>query len=372
MIRTSESTEHNSRRGLTVVELVIAVGLLALLMISVFGVLRGFIDVWDKSETKRSRVEEASAIGEMLANDLVQLDGGGRGDLVAEWIPFDGDADGATDSWWPRLLLVRHASQAEITRLQARSTEKVPGQGLLEVAWSVVPAYKGKEQPDRRSEGLVMRSERIATARDPGALPDPTAELSYFDPRFFSKAGEAPAGALNEVSGGVLWFGLEFATQTTLLKDGWKAGTELSNSCFSWDAWRKERPNKLVHAWNEAGAGMPKAKNRALLPRRVKLELEFERPKEASRRTRLTEFLALGATTMRVEDEQRLPKTAESFVKIDGEWLKLGAVSGRTVSIQRAMRGTRAANHDIGARIHFGETYRREVPIRLSQEDWDL
>jgi hypothetical protein len=117
---------------------------------------------------------------------------------------------------------------------------------------------------------------------------------------------------------------------------------------------------------------MPKAKKRALLPRRVKLELELERPKDAQRRTRLSEVLELGANTMRVDDETRLPITPGAFVKIDGEWLKLGSVNGRTVGVQRGMRGSRAANHDRGARSHFGETYVREIPIRLSQEDWDL
>lgn len=373
MIAFRISTTRLSRRGLTVIELVIAVGLLALLMVSVFAVMRGFIGVWDKSETRRARVEESSALGELLANDLVQMDGGARGDLVAEWIAFDTDGDGASDALWPRLRLVRHACEAELARLRFRSKDPNQGQGLIEVAWAVVPAYKGKQEQDRRSEGLVLRGERLATPRDdPNAPSVPGKEVSYFDERFFSKGGEPTPGALSEVSGGVLWLGLEFATQTTTLIDGWHAGDQVSDSCFSWDAWRKQRPNMLLHVWNEPGAGMPKAKQRALLPRRVKIELEFERPKEAQKRTRLSEFLALGANTMLVDDEKRLPTTSVSFVKIDGEWLKLSTPGGRNVSVQRGMRGTRAANHERGARIHFGETYRREVPVRLSQEDWDL
>ena len=373
MIPARLSKSLASQRGLTVVELVVAVGLLALLMVSVFAVMRGFIGVWDKSETRRARVEESSALGEILANDLVQMDGGSRGDLLAEWIAFDTDGDGASDALWPRLRLVRHASEAELARLRFRSKDPNQGQGLIEVVWTVVPAYKGKQELDRRSEGLVMRGERLATPRDdPNAPRVQGKELSYFDERFFSASGEPTPGTLSEVSGGVLWFGLEFATQTTTLRDGWHPGDQLSDSCFSWDAWRKKRPNTLLHVWNEPGAGMPKAKQRALLPRRVKLELEFERPKQAQKRTRLAEFLALGANTMLVDDEKRLPTTSDTFVKIDGEWLKLSAPSGRNVSVQRGMRGTRAANHDRGARIHFGETYRREIPVRLSQEDWDL
>ena len=365
-------TAPSSLRGLTVVELVIAIGLFAMLMTAVFAVMRGFVDVWDKSESRRARVEEASAVGEMLARDLVQLDGGGRGDLLVQWVPFDTDADGANDSFWPRMSLVRHASPAEMARLQTRSAQKQPGQGLIEVAWVVVPAYKGQTEPDRRSEGLVLRGERLASARDIHGNPTGEGEVSYFDPRFFSRGGEPTPGALAEVTGGVLWFGLEFATQTTSLKDGWRVGTQIPDAGTSWDAWRRDRPDAQIHEWNLPAAGMPKAKDRALLPRRVKLELEFERSKEAKRRTRLSEFLPLGANTMVVDDATRLPTQAGAFVKLDGEWLKLGAPGGRTVSVQRGMRGTRAANHERGARVHFGETYVREVPIGLAQEDWDL
>ncbi|HUR26610.1 MAG TPA: prepilin-type N-terminal cleavage/methylation domain-containing protein [Planctomycetota bacterium] len=366
-----EQRSHARRRGLTVVELVIAVGLLALLMTSVFAVMRGFIGVWNKSELRRLRVEGSSAVGEMLNADLSALDGGGRGDLVAEYVAFDSDGDGTSESIWPRLRLVRHASAADFARLQARSAEKMPDQGLLEVVWCVVPAVKGKKELDRRSEGLLLRAERIAAPRG-GVAPPAGGEVSFFDPRFFSKSGEPTPGVMNEVTAGVLWLGLEFATQTTSLRDGWHQGDQLSDSCPSWDAWRKARPDTLLHVWNEPGAGMPKAKKRALLPRRVKVELELERPKEAARRTRLAEVLELGANTMRVDDEQRLPETPGAFVKIDGEWLKLGAVNGRTVGVQRGMRGSRATNHDRGARIHYGETYLREIPIRLAQEDWDL
>jgi len=184
--------------------------------------------------------------------------------------------------------------------------------------------------------------------------------------------GQPVPGTLDEVTSGILWFGLQFATQTTSLEGGWKLGDRLANAASSWDAWRKQRPDAGLHVWNEPGAGMPKAKSRALLPRRIRLELEFERPREAQRRTRLSEILPLEGNTMLVEDPDRLPKSSGAFVKLDGEWLRLGGNSGRTVSVQRGMRGTQAANHERGTRLHFGESYVREIPIRLSQEDWDL
>lgn len=370
--RARRTEARRAARGLTLVELVIAIGLFTLLMTAVFAVMRGFLGVWDKSEARRARVEECSAIGELLASDLAQLDGGGRGDLVCEWIPFDADADGASDSFWPRLRLVRHASEAEIARLQTRSAEKSRGQGLVEVAWVVVPAYKGSKEADRRSEGLLLRGERIASPRDASGEPVDTGGTSYFDPRFFSRSGEPTPGALAEVSGGLLWLGLEFATQTTSLVDGWKLGKDLEHALPSWDAWTRNRPDAAIHEWNVPAGGLPRAKGRALLPRRVRVELEIERPRDARRRTRIAEFLPLGATTMVVEDASRLPVGESGLVKIDGEWLRFSAPAGRTVSVQRGMRGTRPANHERGALLHFGDVYVREVPIGLSQEDWNL
>jgi hypothetical protein len=166
--------------------------------------------------------------------------------------------------------------------------------------------------------------------------------------------------------------GVQFATQTTILHDGWKLGDRLEHAATSWDGWNKNRPDAKRHYWNEPGAGMPRAKERVLLPRAVRLELEFERPRDVKRRTRIAEALAATDQSARVEDVERLPKTLPAFVRIDAEWMRLTGVSGNDIAIERAQRGTQAVAHPAQAMLHFGETFVREVPIGVAQEDWNL
>jgi hypothetical protein len=233
----------------------------------------------------------------------------------------------------------------------------------------VVPAYRGKQEPDRRAEGLILRGERIVDTRTAAG---PQASVSFFDPRFFTRGGEPTPGVLNEVSGGLLWMGLEFATQTTYLHEGWKLGSGLEHAATSWDGWNRGRPDAKRHFWNEPGTGMPRAKDRVLLPRRVRLELEFERPRDIKRRTRIVEALVPTDASLRVDDGDRLPKELGTFVRIDAEWMKLTGKTGDHAAVQRAQRGTQAVAHDVGALVHYGDTFVREVPINVTQEDWNL
>lgn len=352
------------RGGFTLVELLVASALLVIVSIAVFQFLRRFTTLWQKSEERRELVEEASGIAELFAEDVGALVNGPRGDLVAEWVFFDTDGDGLAEAAWPRVRLVRFATEAELARLQAgvpAERRQRAGEGALEVLWAVMPAHVGKNEPDRRAEGLVMRGERLAGA--PG--------LSYFETGFFD-AAQKPRELPNEVSAGVLWFGLEFATQTSLVFDGWHVGTDLADVATSWDAWNRGRPDAERHYWNEPGAGMPKTGERALLPRRVRLVLELERADDRKRRTRLDGAIATTDTSFEVEDGSRVPLAKGAHVKIDAEWLEVLSVAGDVVQVRRGARGTTATGHERGALVHHGRALVREIPVRLHQEDWNL
>lgn len=352
------------RAGFTLVELMVAAGLLVLVSLAVFQFLRRFTTLWQKSEERRELVEEASGIAELLAEDLGSLVNGPRGDLVAEWVFFDTDADDMADTLWPRLRMLRFATESELARLQAGVADgrrKRAGEGVLEVSWLVLPTYRGKAEPDRRAEGLLLRGERLQGSEG----------LSFFEPGFFDAANQ-PRLMPSEVSAGVLWFGLEFATQTSLVFDGWKIGAELSDVATSWDAWNRGRPNAERHYWNEPGGGMPKSGERALLPRRVRLTLEIERAEDRKRRTRLDAPVSSSDATLEVEDGARVPLERGAHVKLDAEWMEVLAVDGDTLSVRRGARGTNAAGHERGALVHFGRPLVREIPVRMHQEDWNL
>src|SRR5206468_3415700 len=115
----------------------------------------------------------------------------------------------------------------------------------------------------------------------------------------------------------------------------------------------------------------PKAKNLPLLPRRVRIELEFERPQDRARRTTLVHAMDIGDTSVLVDDGDRIPREEDAYVLVDAEWMRVNSVDGKSVAVQRGMRGTKAETHAIGAMVHYGMRLTREVSVALYREDWN-
>ncbi|HIG11141.1 MAG: prepilin-type N-terminal cleavage/methylation domain-containing protein [bacterium] len=352
---------RDRRSGFTLIELVLAAGLMTLLMVAVFGLIEGSLNLWRKSETRRNLGEQASVVSELLARDLRSLESGERGDLLVEWASFDTDGDGLKETHWPRLRLVRRASAAEIARMQAGSEDPAEASGaLIEVAW-VIRSMDLKD-PDARAEGLIYR----------GAQPVPEVrEDSLFHSNFISPGGAPDTARLDEVTAGLLWFQPLFATQTSIVHDGWVLGPNLADAATSWDSWNSERPDPNQHTWNEPGTGMPRVKDQALLPRRVRLEFEFERAIDRRRRTHTLARMELDDATFEVDDGRLCPPEG-TFIKLDGEWMELRGVRGDRVTVKRAQRGTQAMIHDAKALVHWGLTLVREVSVELYREDWNF
>jgi len=380
------------RGGFTVVELVLAAGLLSVLMVAVFALIDGSLQIWRRSETRRNLTEQATGVVELLAHDLQAIEGGARGDMLVEWTTFDTDGDELKETVWPRLRFVRQASAAELALLQRRvpappapgdesaeeedaeedgasaaapgvplplEDESFVGPAMIEVCWTVVPT--DPRDRDHRAEGLLYRGARRLSG--PGG--------SFFDQRFVRADGRPQLDLLEEVSGGLLWLQPLMATQTSIVHDGWEIGGEYEHAATSWDAWRAERPDPTIHEWNAEGRGMPDVDGRPLLPRRIRIELEFERPADRLRRARTLGLIEVTDVAFDVSDGRRLPGPG-SFVKVDGEWMLVRELRGDHVTVKRGQRGTQILAHQPGALVHWGLPLVREVPVALYREDWDL
>lgn len=395
MIRPSPSGAP--RDGFTLIELVLATGLAALLMVAVFALIDTSMTTLRRSEERRSQVDMASGVLALLEHDLRQLEGGAPGDLVLEWVRVDLTGDGTAEKPLPLMRLVRQASAAEVARYRiARAAEAAaraplePGPGgrprpgvpaptpapaatlpeggpaLLEVCWVLLPEGPG---PEQRSAGRLWRGERLV-----GEEGGP----SFFEAGFLDRGGLPDLDALAEVSGGVLYLELLFASQTSIVRDRWRLGTGLADVSASWDAWGRGRPNEVQHIWNEPAAWRARASDLPVLPRRVRVTLEVERPIDRLRRPRLTQALAATAQRLEVDDPERLPApglsedAAERYLLIGAEWMRIRSTSGRGVVVERAQRGTQAAHHAQGALVHHGLRLVREVPVPLYREDWGL
>jgi type II secretory pathway pseudopilin PulG len=365
------------RAGLTLVELLIALGLLALLMLLVIQVFDRALETWRTAETRRAVMDAASVATELVTEDLRGIEGGPRGDFLLEWVMFDTNGDGVRETKWPRLRLVRQASGSEVARVQrdlnlAAETKSAVNDGevvrvdaaspsQLEIVWMLAPSTTSDK--DGRSVGMLWRGERLVTD---------TASRSFFASDFFGSSNLPPAGATLEVTGGVLWMNILLASGTTNLHEGWKISREDRGAATSWDAWSKDRPNASMHPWNERHAGVPVAKSRPVLPRRARVELEIERPIDRTRRTRILDPIDNQGVVLVVDDGRRVPQGDDTYVLLDAEWMKVVSVDGKRVVVERGQRGTTPVGHDKDTLVHHGLRMVTEVTIAGHREDWQM
>jgi len=350
-------------RGLTLVELILSVALFSIMMIAVFQLFERSLSMWERGETQRSLLEQAASVGELMAHDLAALEAGARGDLLVEWIGFDTDDDSVRDTFWPRLRLVRQADAAELVSrgiAGAAGMARPGSSALVEVVWCVVPA--STTDADARAEGVLYRGEQLRTE----------GQGSFFDPSFFPRSNDPPTDRVHEASTGLLWLSFQFATQTSIVHDGWTLGDGLEHVVASWDAWGALRPDPELHPWNDPAPGMPTVRERAVLPRRVLMELELERPAGRKRRTRTVDEIDAIETSFFVDDGRRVPRGETAFIKVGGEWMRVLSVDGDGVRVRRGERGTDARRHDAGELVHHGQRLVREIPVALYREDWNL
>ena len=362
------------RAGLTMVELMCSLLILAVLMVLVFQLIDRTLGVWRRSETRSSLLEQAASVADLFAHDLRGLENGAQGDLVLEWVRFDTDGDGIGETFWPRLRLVRQGSSAEVARLSEelereqngapRTADAKPrvlraAPGLIESIWLVAPA--SLTDPDARAEGIVWRGERL--------LADATTK-SFFAPDFLGSSGRPPAGATEELTGGILWMQVLLAAQNSVVHERWQPGLEPGDAAASWDAWDKGRPDPSFLAWNQKHPGVHPTHGRPALPRRVRLELEIERESDRTRRTRLVALADQADGRIALDDGSRMPEPG-AFVRIDAEWLLVSSVDGDSAAVVRGQRGTTPRTHTRGTLVHWGAPLTRELSVTTSREDWN-
>lgn len=401
-----------TRLGMTLVELVIAAFLSSIVMLALVRLVDSATDIWTKGEQRRALIEQAAAAGELVARDLRSLHAGSRGDLIVDWYAHDIDRDGRFERLWPRLRFVRTASPSDLARLRSRAAADIARSarikrggdreealeeltveelaaaakgaidpadvdpaalppvdlgsiGLMEVVWAVIPRTR---QGEGQYEGLLVRGEQLVLPNMPGRL---------LADDVFDRQGCPGVEFVEEITGGILWFDVRLATQTTTLDTakgdgGWRIGRELTDAATSWDAYCLGRPNVDQHAWNLPGAGMPPPSSVPHLPRRVRLELEVERERDLARRTRVLSDVEEDSVRVDVENGQAVAGAAGRFALVAGEWLRVKSVDGDVMIVERAQRGTARRRIAAGSLVHFGESLVLDVPIVLHRDDWTL
>ncbi len=146
------SARSGRRRGMTLLEVMLAMGLFALLSLFIFQVVTSVLGLWQSSE-RRGRGDLAfTAAVERLRTDLGALHNGPRGWMMLDhWEPIE-VAAGESPRRMPRLrFLARGASLPG---------DDAGGRSAVEVAWLLVP--------DLAKDGLA-RLVRVAQIENPGS-----------------------------------------------------------------------------------------------------------------------------------------------------------------------------------------------------------
>ena len=359
------------RRGFTLVELLVALALFSLLVLAVVRLLDGSLRVLGESEGQRDRLALELVTSEWLLGDLAGLASGEDGDLLVDWWTYDQDGDGIASRPWPRLRLVRRAAPRDLLRLGLRkgsedAVEQDLGVGrlmrsdaLVEVVWCVQPAAREQGEPSR-GDGLLLRGERVLTGPK---------EDSFFAPNFFDGSGAPPGAVAQELARGLLWFDLWLADETSLLHGAWNLGSQSGDVARAWDAWGLGRTDLDRHAFNQT-LPRPTTGDLALrLPRRMRIEFEFEPPMERERRPKLTAEIDAEARFLPLDAPTRLPEPG-SLLLLGEEWVELVSASSSGAQVSRAQRGTRAAVHRPGERLQWGQSFAREFAPAPRREDW--
>lgn len=357
------------RRGMTLVELILALGLFALLAVGLLRFLDGTLMVLRTADAQSELLAQRTALFDWLVRDLENLASGSEGDLLIDWETFDVDGDGLAGRPWQRVRLVREARPGEFDRLGLSRANSDPGPRrvpLVEVCWAVVPRAgepAGPEAPGRRGDGVLLRGERLADA--PG--------LSFFDGEFFDGAGK-PSPGLEELATGILYLEVLGATQTSVVHEDWTPGVGLENAARAWDGRDRGRPDLERHPFNERHALFPSTgaptRTSVRLPRRIRITIELEREEDTRSRPTLRGAIEPESEQLVVSRPERLVDRVGSLVLVGEEWMRITGVQGARVRVQRGLRGTRISAHRSGTPVQFGEPFTREIVLPLAGQEW--
>jgi len=367
----------SKQAGFTVIELVLAAGLMTVLIVALVGLTNTSLTIWNRTERNRDLQEMGAAVMGLFAGDLGALEGGRGGDVLADWESFDLNRDNIEGIYYPRMRFVRQATGADLLRhsaagLAAQGAQATTGdasgaqralpdpraRALVEVCWALLPS--ASDEPEQRSLGVLWRGERRVDA-------DST---SFLDSDFFSTNGKPAPGSLEYVTGGVLWFEPSFASQTSIIHSEWKLGRRLEDCATGWDAWSRSRGDQGLTDLNAPPSGVGLAGELPLFPRRVRIVLELERPKDLKFRTKLSEALDHESTEVRVRNSDKLPGQG-LMILVDEEWMRVVDTGRGYALVQRGQRGTLPASHPSGVLVHYGLALERELLVPVSRENWN-
>lgn len=331
--------------GFTLVELLVAIGLLAVLGTLLIMTFTDSLSLWSQGETQRKRYEEAHFILRKLTNDLrqawVPLDDRSRSGVSADSLrPFLQAGINTPDNapFRGRWLDMIRTKPGYITggdslstgdRFQRRVYVLLPGEGLFR---GTAPA--DESFPHHKNIGLLSEPNHV---REQFELVG--SNVLYVDFRFWGP-----------------WMDLEKLMESKegfSISNRWPAnlGGQGNHVSLVWDSSRRESGFRMFNKQADLPA----------VPAMVRVRVELT-PDERISWPRLTSSLSSDAdegTPVPIERGADVPSTG--YIHVGEEWIRVTSDNGTMTIEARGVRGTEAADHDAGDRVRAGNGFETTV-----------
>ncbi|MSR74902.1 MAG: type II secretion system protein [Planctomycetes bacterium] len=364
---------RQNRAGFTVLELLVAMGLLAALGAFVMQLVGSSFDMYRRGDKRGDLYANAQHILEVLEADLVAVHPGPDGRFLLEAEALKGAGGGFL------LRIVRSIPHGEsehpVLRKAGTRTggtarfdgsdpgpgvreDIAPPSGLMEVAWALLP-----DAIDEAHPGILTLYRGVsAPAFAAGGLFDPAQEGNRDEA--WVRAQLKPV-ATDILGLWLLCMGQNSASwEEQLVIEG--RGTA-QTALLHWDSTRGIMPPSVFPL---ARAGSLTVPEDDIYPRAVRLVLQVarrDRPDAWLRSTmREDQQVAALSTTRDLPDEDE----PDQCIKLGTEWMELGSRSSGDVAVRRAVRRSRAGSLGPGTAVYSGRTFRKTVAIPGRRSFW--
>lgn len=363
------------QRGFTLIEVLAATALFAVLGTMLFQIVRGAMNIWSSGERSRELHDRASAALDALAIDLRDLWPGLTGAaeqdsrFLCSW--REEGATGGPAFTVPVLRFARVCHEARTLSWLRRAGDVAGAQDAAEL-------LTGQESKDLLPTGGLAESLYTLAVLPGQHLPSLVRRFrtpiggqgSLLDAGLPEQRERMLKGAI-VLADQVLYFGVACWAPGTTHWDKPPDATGVAAPVV-WDSTRGLLPPE--------DPGFPFGRGPAslldgsddLFPRRVRLTLVLDDSAGDTAGGALAEAVSaeskrivLASTTFLRE------QAAPDHVLVEGEWMKVTDLDGRTLSVVRGVRGTTAVSHADGAKVRAGATFERVLELPAARENWN-
>ena len=367
------SKRHTRRRGFTLIELMVAIGILLVLGVMLISFLRGALSMTRVGTARGQQYETAQTVMRLAEEDFSQILG------------MPANPDGPIDD--PAFLLMEDPYGRQViafTRAWGEEQNSLAGydagrgssaqgysgdftgrnvrnamrssHGNIEVVYMFEPVrggtrlYRAERSPTDVNNGLITKVVAwcLQYQKSDGDDIVPYSDISDANGQF-AIGGEALWDQFELVADNVLGFSVECWDDwgnTT----GWYAG-----------------PTGPVTRWSMS---QRISDGEYALPRALRLTLIVAAEEPLRAETAVTAEVASGDNSVYVEDVDGFPdlRSPSAYLRINGELLAYGSRSGRTFgSCVRGALGTRPQKHAAGSTVLAGESFQRVIQLPVTR-----